>query len=150
MADNNHDIGVLNTLIKTTIDSVNGYRDAAEDDKAGRFAAIFRERASERQQCVSQLQAEVRRLGGDPSDSASAMGSAHQAFMGLKDKLMGHEEKAVIDEVERGEDYIKDKYETALKDDRLSPQARTVIQEAYGSVRSGHDQMRDLKHGMEA
>lgn len=150
MSNNDHDVSVLNTLIKTTIDSVNGYRDAAEDTQAGRFAAMFRECAGEREQIVSQLQARVRSLGGDPNDSASALGSAHQAFMGLKDKLMGHDEKAVIDEVERGEDYIKEKYETALADDRLSQETRTVIQQAFTSIRSGHDRVSSLKHGMEA
>ncbi|HEY0044014.1 MAG TPA: PA2169 family four-helix-bundle protein, partial [Allosphingosinicella sp.] len=58
-------------------------------------------------------------------------------------------DKAVIDEVERGEDHIKHKFEAALNDGDLSAEARATVQEAYGSVRRGHDRVRDLKHALE-
>jgi len=38
MSDN-HDISILNSLIKTTLDSVKGFKEAAEDADAGRFTA---------------------------------------------------------------------------------------------------------------
>jgi uncharacterized protein (TIGR02284 family) len=55
----------------------------------------------------------------------------------------------VVDEVERGEDHIKAKYDDALKDDTLSLSAREAIQQAYASVRQGHDQMSAIKHSMQ-
>ena len=57
--------------------------------------------------------------------------------------------KAVIEEVERGEDYLKAKYESALQDDELSPDTRQAIQQAYQSVRAGHDRVSAIKHQME-
>jgi uncharacterized protein (TIGR02284 family) len=54
----------------------------------------------------------------------------------------------VVSEVEAGEDHIKAKYEKALKDTDLSAGTRSLVQEAYTSVKSGHDQMRDLKHAL--
>ncbi len=62
---------------------------------------------------------------------------------------MGESDRAVIEEVERGEDYIKEKYEAALQDGELSPETRQVIQQAYQSIRRGHDQASALKHQME-
>jgi hypothetical protein len=58
----------------------------------------------------------VRRLGGDPEDSGSFMGKTHQRFEDLKAAITGRDEKSIINEVERGEDYIKGKYEAALND----------------------------------
>ena len=78
------------------------------------------------------------------------LGKTHQIFLDLKSAVMGRDDKAIINEVERGEDYLKGKFETVLKDVDLSPQSRTVIEQAFASVRQGHDQMSDLKHGMEA
>ena len=39
--------------------------------------------------------------------------------------------------------------ETALNGDTLSGESRQVVERVYQSVRSGHDQMSQLKHGME-
>ena len=147
--DNNASIATLNTLIATTIDSVNGYEDSASNIENDRFRKIFRQRASERQQVVEDLRAEVRRLGGNPEDDGSFLGKAHQRFEDLKAAVTGRDEKAIINEVERGEDYIKEKYETALNSDDLTGECRAVVERAYQSVRAGHDQMSQLKHGME-
>jgi uncharacterized protein (TIGR02284 family) len=152
MTDHNHseEISTLNTLIATTIDSITGYENSAKDIENQRFAEIFRERANERQQVVEQLRAEVRRLGGDPEDGGSFMGKAHQRFEDLKSAITGQDEKAIINEVERGEDYLKEKFEAALNSDALSGESRSVVERCYQSVRSGHDQMSQLKHGMES
>jgi uncharacterized protein (TIGR02284 family) len=151
MTDHNHsdEISTLNTLIATTIDSVNGYQNSAEDIDNGRFAGIFRERANERQRVVSELQNEVRRLGGEPEDGGSFMGKTHQRFEDLKSAITGGDDQAIINEVERGEDYLKEKFETALNAGTLSGESRSVVESCYQSVRQGHDQMSQLKHGME-
>ena len=121
-----------------------------EDAEAGRFQQIFRQRADERSRLAEDLRAEVRRLGGNPEDSGSFMGKTHQGFMNLKSAITGRDDKAIINEVERGEDYLKEKFETALNNTDLPPECRSVGERVYQSVRQGHDQMRDLKHGMEA
>ena len=151
MTDHNHsdEISTLNTLIATTIDSVTGYENSAKDIDNQRFAQIFRERANERQQVVEQLRSEVRRLGGNPEDDGSFMGKTHQRFEDLKAAITGKDEKSIINEVERGEDYLKEKFETALNSDTLSGESRSVVEQCYQSVRQGHDQMSQLKHGME-
>ena len=150
MDDRKEEISTLNTLTATLIDSVTGYEDAASNSEAGRFAQMFRERASERQRCVEDLRAEVRRLGGDPEDHGSFMGKTHQRFLDLKAAVTGRDEQAIINEVERGEDYLKEKFETALDSGHLSGESRAAVEQAYQSVRKGHDQMSQLKHGLEA
>ncbi len=149
MIGKNDEIGILNTLTVTLIDSVNGYRDAAENSESGRFQLLFRTNSDERARFVEDLRAEVRRLGGEPEDDPSLMGQAHQRWLDLKAAITGRDEKAIINEVERGEDYLKEKFETALKLDSLTGASRAVIERAYQSVRSGHDQVSQLKHGME-
>jgi len=148
--ENKDQITTLNTLTATLIDSVNGYRDAAEDSESGRFQQMFRERADERSQLAEELRDEVRRLGGNPEDDGSFMGKTHQRFMDLKSAIMGRDEKAVINEVERGEDYLKEKFETTIESGDLAGEARQCVERAYQSIRAGHDQISQLKHGMEA
>lgn len=147
MSSKEHDISVLNSLIKTVLDSRKGFRDAAED-ASPRFSQMFSEFAAERGAVATKLQAEVRRLGGTPEDDSSFLAAAHRAFMDLKTAISGSDDKAVIREVERGEDYIKGKFEAAMNDRELSPTVLQVINEAYSSVRAGHDRASALKHGM--
>ena len=150
MTDRNDEISTLNTLTATLIDSITGYEDAAANSDAGRFREMFRERATERQSCVEDLRAEVRRLGGNPEDDGSFMGKTHQRFLDLKAALTGRDEKAIINEVERGEDYLKAKFEKALESGDLGAESRQVVEQSYQSVRAGHDQISQLKHGMES
>ena len=131
MTDHSHSdvITILNTLIATTIDSITGYEDSAANIESDRLRDIFRQRADERQQVVEELRQEVE---------------------DLKAAVTGRDEKAIINEVERGEDYLKSKFETALDSDDLTGESRAVVERAYQSVRAGHDQISQLKHGLEA
>lgn len=141
----NKNASILNDLIATTIDSAEGYREAAEDTKQESFAMMFRERAQERKNAVVKLRSEVRRLGEEPEDDGTILAGAHRTFMGLKELVTGKDEKAIVTEVERGEDHIKAKYEEALKSDDLDGPSRAAVTQAWNSVKQGHDQMSALQ-----
>ncbi|MFN4041864.1 MAG: PA2169 family four-helix-bundle protein [Brevundimonas sp.] len=146
---NDPDIKVLNGLIETTLDSVDGYREAAKETDNSAYRALFERRAEERAGVASDLQACVRSLGGDPEDDGSILAKAHRAFLDIKHALLRNEQ-SVVDSVEAGEDHIKAKYERALEDTKLSATTRETVRRAYAVVKTGHDQMRDLKHSLES
>lgn len=143
-------ITTLNTLTATLIDSVNGYREAAENSDSGRFQELFRSNANERNRIVEELRAEVRRLGGEPESDQSTMGALHQRWLDLKAAITGRDDKAIINEIERGEDYLKAKFQAALDKGELTGESRSVVERAYQSVLKGHDQISSIKHGLEA
>lgn len=142
------DTTVLNTLIGTLLDSVEGYRMSAEAIDRPELAAKFNARAAEREAAVRDLQGAVRAAGGEPEDDATVLGGIHRAFVGLKDAVTGRDTQAIVNEVERGEDYLKAKFETALQSDNLDPACRAAVTAAWGSVKAGHDEMSALKHAM--
>jgi uncharacterized protein (TIGR02284 family) len=147
-AGQDHAVKVLNSLIETTLDSAHGYKEAAENAQEGRLKSLFAERAQKRRQLASELQQEVRSFGGEPEDDQSVMGKAHNKFVDLKNAVTGGSEKAVIDEVERGEDVIKGKFEHALRDDELPAQARQLVSRAFETIRADHDEISAMKHSM--
>lgn len=148
MFNNKDDVRILNGLIATTVDSVDGYRAAGVDASNERFRSIFSDRANEREDVVLELQTRVRELGGEPEDDGTALAGVHRVFMNLRDAVTGSDDAAVVSEVERGEDHIKAKFEAAMADSDLSAESQAVVRQCYASVKQGHDQMRDLKHGM--
>ena len=144
------DLTILKTLTSTLNDSIKGYRESAEKVESPEFRRMFTDFAQQRERAAGELKSEVRRLGGEPDDDGSTMGSLHQTWLDLKAAITGRDDKAIINEVERGEDYLKEKFETALADDKLGIECRAVIERAYQSVREGHDMMSQIKHSTHA
>ncbi|MEJ6012006.1 PA2169 family four-helix-bundle protein [Novosphingobium aquae] len=149
MTQHNETTTTLNTLIATLIDSVEGYQKSAGDVDNPRYADLFNARARERQQAITGLQAAVAAAGGNPEDDGSVMGTVHRAFQSLREVVSTRDDAAIIAEIERGEDYLKEKFEAALRHADLSPEARDAVNKAWDSVKAGHDEMSALKHGTE-
>jgi uncharacterized protein (TIGR02284 family) len=145
----NTDTSKLDDLIHTVIDSIKGFERSAEDAPDGRFASFFRDMAQERREVVTTLQARSRALGGSPTEQGSAAGTLHRRWEDLRAALGGGD-KAVIQEVERGEDYLKEEFERALNDSNVTEETRAVIRSCYDSVRRGHDTASMLKRELEA
>jgi uncharacterized protein (TIGR02284 family) len=147
MQTNDHAVKLLNSLIETTLDSAVGYRHAAKTVRDPQLRSLLERHASRREQISSELQGEVRSFGGQPNTDQSMIGKVHNKFVDLKTTVAGGSDKAVIDEVERGEDAIKHKFEKAAHEDLPTP-ARDVVSRAYGSIKADHDEISRLKHQM--
>ena len=143
---NDHAVKVLNSLIETTLDSANGYKEAAENSNNPQFKTMFAERSQRRMDLGRRLQDEVRSFGGEPETDQSMLGKAHNKFVDLKRAVTSGSDKSVIDEVERGEDVIKAKFEHAVRDDDLPSTVREIVTTAYTSIKSDHDEISRLKH----
>ncbi len=146
----NDNEATLNSLIATTLDSADGYRKAAEKAENERYRTMFSEFAAERESVVRDLQAEVRAMGGNPEDDGTVLAAAHRAFLSLRDAVTGRDDTAIVNEVERGEDHIKAKYDAVLKQGNLTGSADAAVHRAYASVKQGHDRMSQLKHSLAA
>ena len=127
---------VLETLIDTAFDSVEGYRKASETAKSPELKRILSEQAAKRQKTLDALNAELTRLGGNLVTKGTATGGLHRLWMDLTD-LFANGDKVAVNRVEEGEDYLADKFEEVLKSTDLDPTTRSVIQTALGDVREG-------------
>ena len=149
METSERDIEVLNSLIETTIDSVDGYEKAAEVAGDDQLSGMFRQFAQDRREAVTQLRSQVKRLGGEPEDDGSVLASAHRTFLELRSAVQ-EDRAAAVTEVERGEDFIRSRYEDALDDDEISQDVRDTITGCYETVLLGHNAAADLKRALEA
>ncbi|HEY1606808.1 MAG TPA: PA2169 family four-helix-bundle protein [Allosphingosinicella sp.] len=150
MLDRSHDIDALNSLIETTIDSVDGYRHSATESTDSRFSEAFRDWAKDREEVVTKLRDRVRMLGGEPEHEGGLLAKMHRQFLSLRDAVAGRDDQAVIAEVDRGESYLDDKWRAALDDDRISAETRDLVRACYDSVRSGRQRWEQLHESMSA
>lgn len=145
MADTNQqDIDIVNTLIAKTLDSAEGYREAARDEETGRYRDTFLKMADERDAVVNHLQTTVQGLGGTPKERGSILGSMHRTFTFFS-AITTKGDDTLIKRVEGGEDSLRDAYRDALEKD-MDAVTRQAVTEANISVMNGHRMMSDLKH----
>jgi uncharacterized protein (TIGR02284 family) len=142
--DHDDVIATLNNLIQTSRDGEEGFRTCADAVKNPQLKQVFERAASRCAQAVSELQAKVRSLGGDPERRGSVSGSLHRGWVDIKSTITGMDEGAVLTECERGEDVAKKAYEDALAKD-LPAEVRSMIEREYHGVREHHDQVRRLR-----
>ncbi|MBH3427985.1 PA2169 family four-helix-bundle protein [Pseudomonas alkylphenolica] len=152
MSNPNKDvISVLNDLIEFSKDGEKGFKTAAEDVKNPGLKTYFMQRTGECSTAVSELQHQVRALGGDPETSTSVSGDLHRGWVNLKSMLTGKDEVAVLNEVERGEDHALKAYKDALeKLAKLSMAPGTeviaLVERQYHGVQRNHDQVKALRN----
>jgi uncharacterized protein (TIGR02284 family) len=141
---NDKAISVLNNLIETCKDSERGFKTAAEGLSSYEIKTTFQQYSRERGQMSSELQAEVRRLGGDPEKSGSMAGALHRGWLDIKSVVTGKDDYAIVAEAERGEDVAKSAYESALQEP-LPASAQILVQQQAAKVRQAHDDVRAIR-----
>ena len=141
---NDEVISTLNNLVETCKDGQNGFRTAAEGVKNSELIALFNTYSQQRGQFASELQNEVRTLGGDPEKTGSTAAALHRGWINIKSTVTGEDEGAVISECERGEDSAVKAYEEALKED-LPANVRAIVETQFARVKEAHDRIRSLE-----
>ena len=141
----NDTISTLNSLIETCKDGELGFKTAADGLQSADVKAKFLEYSRQRAEMARELQAEVRRLGGDPEKSGSMSGTMHRGWLDIKSVVTGKDDHAIIAEAERGEDVAKAAYENALKEASLDTSTGSIVQQQSTKVRAAHDAVRDLR-----
>jgi uncharacterized protein (TIGR02284 family) len=142
--DNDKAISTLNGLIETCKDGEQGFRTAAEGLSDPQTKSEFQNYSRDRGQMGRELQAEVRRLGGDPDKSGSMSGALHRGWINIKSVVTGKDDGSIIAEAERGEDVAKKVYDEALSAG-LSGTTLTIVQQQRARVHATHDRVRALE-----
>ncbi|MGZ5271429.1 MAG: PA2169 family four-helix-bundle protein, partial [Ramlibacter sp.] len=93
---------------------------------------------------ADELNQQIRSLGGKTEDSGSAMGAMHRGWISVKTTLSTYDDKAVLEECERGEDNAVARYRKALKQP-LPDQIRQIVERQFQAVQRNHDQVKRLR-----
>ncbi|KPX88708.1 Uncharacterized protein ALO63_04007 [Pseudomonas amygdali pv. mori] len=150
---NKETISILNDLIETSKDGEEGFRTSAEHAKSAQVKSFLTNRSTEVAAAVRELQAEVTALGGKPEDSSSVSGALHRAWVNLKSMVTSDDDKAVLEEVEKGEDVAKKAYREALEKARaknVSPNVIALIEKQQAGVLANHDKVKALRDAARA
>ena len=145
MATNDDTISTLNNLIQTCKDGADGFREAAQGVKSDDLRDLFTRYSQQRAQFTTEIQDEVRKLGGEPETSGSLAASLHRGWINIREALQGNDESAVLNECERGEDIAVDSYQDALKQP-LQSDILKIVERQYMQIREAHDRVKSLRN----
>jgi uncharacterized protein (TIGR02284 family) len=127
MHDETDAVAVVNDLISTSHDGATGFRAAAGAVVGVEAKRLLLERARRIDQATAELTEIVRRMGGEPSSHGHPTASLHRAWIALRAAFDGHNDDAILREVERGESEAIAHYRSAL-DHQLSGDVRMVLE----------------------
>ena len=136
---------LLNELVETLKDGQKGYADAMTDVEDSSLKDTFRKYAAQRAEYITEIEDQMFKLNLKPDEGSSITGTVHRAWIDLKSALTSKDNKAVLNECERGEDYAVKAYQTALKAQDLPTPIKSVIEKQYQGVQEAHSTIRSLR-----
>lgn len=137
-------VDVLKDLVECSKDGEYGFRECAEQATDAQLKSTFLQRADDCRRAAQELNDCIRQYGGSMEEGGSAMGAMHRGWVSIKSKLTTYDDKAVLEEAERGEDNAKARYTKALQKD-LPADVRQVVERQMQGVQRNHDQVKMLR-----
>lgn len=137
-------IDVLQDLVECSLDGEYGFRACAEQASGADLKSLFMQRADDCRRAVDELSEQIRAQGGKPPEHGSAAGAVHRGWVAVKTSLTTYDDKAVLEEAERGEDNAKARYMKALKKP-LPAEVKLVVERQMQGVQRNHDQIKMLR-----
>ena len=145
--DNSDVIDTLQDLAECCKDGEYGFREAAEQVKRADLKTVLMQRASDCQAAAQELNEHIHTLGGTPDDSGTTAGAMHRGWIAVKTMFSTYDDKAVLNECERGEDKALACYRKALEQP-MSATTRQMVERQMQGAKRNHDQIKQLRDSM--
>jgi uncharacterized protein (TIGR02284 family) len=137
-------IDALQDLVECCKDGEYGFRACADQAKRPDLKSVFLQRADDCRGAAQELNEQIRTLGGKTEDSGSAAGALHRGWVSVKASLTTYDDKAVLEECERGEDNAMARYRKALKQP-MPAGVKLIVERQMQGVQRNHDQIKMLR-----
>ncbi|MEP6648069.1 MAG: PA2169 family four-helix-bundle protein [Saprospiraceae bacterium] len=138
---------VLNDLIEINNDRIKGYERAVGETAEGdaELRDLFIELANESKANIYELREQVQRAGEDPAEGTTASGKIYRTWMDVKSLITGHDRKAILASCEFGEDAAQRAYGSALEEESLSGELKSLISEQRSKLKLSHDKIKSMR-----
>lgn len=131
----------LNELLERTYDAEKGFKEVAKKVDNEVIKNFFEKSAQQRAEFTRQLKAEINSYGHTPDESGSTAGSLHRAWIDFKALFTSNDEKAMLEEVHRGEQEAIATYDDILQDKSfvLPPYTENLLLRQRDAIRETLD-----------
>ena len=137
-------IEILNDVLETCHDGEKGFRAAADAAQSAELKTFLNQSATQRATFASELTKVVTTLGGEPHTTGHVAGALHRGWLNIKTAISKHDDRAILEECEKGEDAAKEAFTKALKEP-LPTDLRATIERMAAQVSQTHDRVKELR-----
>jgi uncharacterized protein (TIGR02284 family) len=134
----------LKDLLTTSNDATEGYQEASESVKDTELKSLFLAQARQRGEFAMELQREIQALGGDADQGTSLISNLHRAWISIKSTFTTNEDKATVQECQRGDQSALETYGRVLAETDLAVSTRDLLLRQKDSIESAHTAMSRL------
>lgn len=134
----------LNKLLTRNHEAERGYKEAAENAKDAELKSLFMAQSRQRGEFAMELDREVRTLGGEPDGGTSIASDLHRAWINIKSTFASDDDKATVQECQRGDQEALDNYNSVLQETDLVASTRELLLRQKQSIDSAHASMARL------
>ena len=148
--NNEKTIEVLNILVQINNDRIEGYETASKETEEQDLKTVFAQFSATSQKCKQELEAEVKKLGGEPTEGTRTTGKFFRVWMDVKAALTGKDRKAILNSCEYGEDVAKDTYEKVLENEveNLNAEQQTMLKAQHTLLKTDHDKVKSMRDAL--
>ena len=139
-------IEALYELIQVNQEGERGYREASENIKNEELTTILYRLSQQRALFKGELEETLRKDFRDEAIVSDSIASkVHRTWMDFKSALNGDDDKAILNECERGEEHAIKKYTETL-DGRLPDYIEKNVNQQLEMIRGSLSQIREFKY----
>ena len=142
-------IDILNSLVQINNDRIEGYETASKEADETDLKTLFSHFTETSLKCKAELVAEVKRLGGKPTEGTTTSGKLYRVWMDMKSAITGSDRKAIINSCEYGEEAAVETYEDALShSEDLTSEQLMMVKEQHAAIKANYEKIKNLKNLM--
>lgn len=143
------DIRALKHIAKILHDQITVYAQALEHADEPPAIEAISAAIAQRRGLLPAVEARIRTLGAEPTDARTLTGYTHQVVTAIHGAIDSSAEMA-IEEVEKGEDEIRDQLRKFSRDQDVSAEAQAFFRDLLDDILPMHNRITALKHAYEA
>ncbi len=136
---------VVNDLIEINNDRMEGYDTASKETKESDLKNLFTEMALTSKKLKEELIPIVLKHNGKLEKGTTISGKLYRAWMDIKSTLAGKNRKAILSSCEYGEDVAQKSYESALKDEKIPADIKSVLEKQMSVLKLDHDKIKGMR-----
>ncbi len=147
----NESIDILNNLIILNNDRIDGYKAAYSETYKEELRDLFTKFEQTSLECKSDLESEIKRLGGTPKEGTMILGKLHRGWMDIKAAITGSDSEAILGSCEYGEQTIIKAYEDALEEDieDVTHEQKVMLNHQLTLLRDDYEKIKSMQDLME-
>lgn len=144
-------IDILNELVVTNNDRIEGYETASEITEEVELRNLFTEFSQTSHKCKRELMEEILQLGGSLAKGTKTTGKFFRAWMDVKAALTGKDRKTVLESCEYGEQKALGTYKEAIREgsEIFTTEQQTIIGAQYASIKADYERLKSLNRTLE-